>query len=125
MECDKSIAVFYTLLYILVIILTSIVIKEGKSEQKMVSWTLYSFSIIFGLIALGLLWFLKCGDGSQTKAKKWTIPVLTVTLTLANMIGMILAKPDLPVSQLFVPHFTNVILLISSVFMGISICGQN
>lgn len=34
MECDKSMFVFFTLLYILVIILTSSVIREGESEKK-------------------------------------------------------------------------------------------
>ena len=100
----------------------------------MVSWTLYSFSMIFGLAAIGLLWFLDCDgvnpkttieyDASRKSAKKWIIPLLTIILTLSNIVGMILCKPDLPVSQKFVPHFANVILLISSVFLGLSICNK-
>lgn len=126
MECDKSIAVFYTLLYILVIILTSSIIKEGKSTEKQVSWTLFGFSIIFGLLVLALLFFIGChNDETMKKAKKWIIPILTITLTLANMIAMILCKPDLQTSQLVVPYLTNIILLTSSIFVGMTICNNN
>jgi hypothetical protein len=122
MNCSTTLSIMYTLILLLVLILVGTVIQAGTSDKKMVSWTLYSFSVIFGLIAIGLLFFLKCVEGAQTSAKKWTIPVLTVTLCLSNMIGMILSKPNLPISQLFTPHFTNVILLIGSILLGMGVC---
>lgn len=125
MNCSTTLSVMYLLVFILAIILAGVTIKEGKSEKKMVSWTLYSFSIIFGLVAIGLLFFLKCEEGSKKKAKQIAIPVLTVVLCISNMIGMIIAKPELPTSQLFTPHLVNVILLIGSIFLGFGVCNYS
>jgi Na+/proline symporter len=124
--CSNTLGVMYLLVFILAIILAGVTIKEGKSEKKMVSWTLFSFSIIFGVVVLALLYFLKCNSSeSAKKAKQIAIPVLTVVLCLSNFVGMIISKPDLPFSQLFSPHLVNMVLLIGSIFLGFGICSNS
>jgi bacteriorhodopsin len=131
MECNKSLGMFYTLLYILVVILAGIVINDGKSEKKMVSWTLYAFGIIFGLITIAIIFVNKCKKktegnalrkGTSTNIRKYVPIIFTFIFSIGNLIAMIIAKPDLPVSQLFVPHFINIVLLLSSIFIGLSGC---
>ena len=134
-NCSITLGVMYSLLFLIVIFLVGITIKEGKSEKKMVSWTLYSFSVIFGIISAVLL-FLPCNNTKTESAtkldckcpmdgRKIAIPVLTVILCLSNFVGMIIAKPNLPTSELFTPHLVNVVLLIGSIFLGFGVCSDD
>jgi hypothetical protein len=118
LDCKMAFPIIYFLIFILVIILAGITIKEGTSSKKMVSWTLYSFSIIFGLIVVVLLATMKSDKDGQKKVLIYVVPILTLIVTVSNMVGMIISKPDLPVSQTFTPHFINVILLLGSIMIG-------
>lgn len=124
MKCDNTLGIMYLLVFMLVLILTGVTIKEGKSERKMISWTLYSFSLLFGLVVF-LIFFADCNDDTKKKAKKIVIPLLTVILCISNMIGMVISEPDLQTSQLFIPHLVNIILLIGSIFVGFGVCGNS
>jgi len=118
---NTSLSIFYTLLLLSAIILAGTTIKTGKSEKKTASWALFSFSVIFGIIVLGLCFYVKCKEGAN-KTKQYLIPGLTFVMCISNMVGMIISKPNLPVSQLFVPHLANISLFVGSVFYGMSIC---
>ena len=125
MNCNRTFAIIYFLIFILVIILAGITIKEGTSTEKMVSWTLYSFSIIFGLIVVALLATMKIEKSGQKKVLQFVVPILTLIVTVSNMVGMIISKPDLPVSQTFTPHFINVILLLGSLMIAYDVYKSN
>jgi peptidoglycan/LPS O-acetylase OafA/YrhL len=125
-DCGKGIGALYAVLYLLVIIMAGTVIQTGKSDDKKVSWALYSFALIFGLACVMLLFFLKCDSNGKSRASvfKYVIPILTGIATISNMVAMIIAKPDLKIGQLFTPHFANVGLFGASIVAGLSVCAQ-
>lgn len=125
MECSKGVASLYGLLLLLVLIMSGVVIQAGKADKKL-SWALFSFSLIFGLVGLLLLIFLRCNkeSGSRDKVFKFTIPILTGVMTVCNMVAMIMAKPDKPVLELITPHFANVAFFVVSIMTGLTVCGS-
>ncbi len=126
MDCSKGVASLYGLLLLLVLIMSGIVIQAGKADKK-VSWALFSFALIFGLVGLSLLIFLDCekeGAKCRDRVFKYTLPILTGIMTICNMVAMIMAKPDKPVLELITPHFANVGLLAVSIVTGLSVCSS-
>ena len=126
MDCSKGVASLYGLLLLLVVIMSGVVIQSGKADKK-VSWALFSFALIFGLVGLSLLILLNCQnkDGkSRATFFKFTLPILTGVMTICNMGAMIMAKPDLSVSQLFTPHFANVAFLLVSIMNSFTVCSS-
>jgi len=106
-KCGKAIVSLYLVLFLLVLILIGNVIQSGTSVNKGVSWAMFAFSIILGMLALFTL--IKGG-----KYRKFGLPVLSIMITIMNFIGMLMAKPDLSFSQLFTPHFANITFAIVS-----------
>ena len=125
MDCSKGVASLYGLLLLLVLIMSGIVIQAGKADKK-VSWALFSFALIFGLVGLSLLIFLNCDKENRCRDRvfKYTIPILTGIITICNMVAMIMAKPDKPILELLTPHFANVGLLAVSIVTGLSVCSS-
>lgn len=107
-KCDLMVTALYAILFLLVLILAGTVIKAGKKED--ISWALYATAILAGAGALSLLAFSKKKNKLYFKIG---FPLLSLLTTVFLMVGMIIAKPELSINQLFTPHFANILLLIS------------
>ena len=121
MESKNSNMIFHIILVLIVIISTGVVISNGKSDNKKISWSLYAFALIFGIV--GIVFYLdviKCENSSMLK--KGFIISFTIASSLLNFLGMVLAKPDTTAKDLVMPHLINILLLAFGVFSGLSIC---
>jgi peptidoglycan/LPS O-acetylase OafA/YrhL len=110
-KCDRVMMIFYLLLLILVLILVGNVIQTGKS--KGVTWTLFSFTIVLGLIAL---FFIFKGG----KLKKFGVPALVIVNMLLLFIALLVAKPTASLGDKFGAHIANILVAIAvcaSVFL--------
>jgi hypothetical protein len=111
-RCEKAILGLYFVLFILVLSMTGTVIQEGKSDNKSVSWALFVFSLLLGLITVVVMVKAK-------RNRKIYISILSILIALMNMIAMILSGPELSTRELVTPHFANVTFAIVSVLAAI------
>lgn len=111
-RCEKAILGLYFVLFILVLSMTGTVIQEGKSDNKSVSWALFVFSLILGLITVVVMVKAK-------RNRKLYISVLSILIAIMNMVAMILSAPELSTRELVTPHFANVTFAIVSVLAAI------
>ncbi len=58
--CNKAIGSAHIVIYIVLFVLIGIVLSEGTSGNKKISWILYACAIVLGLINIILSFFLKC-----------------------------------------------------------------
>ena len=103
-KCDITMIIFYLLLLILTLILVGNLIQTGKSKD--VAWVLFSFVIVFGLIAM---FFIFKGG----KLKKWGVPIIALVNMLMLLIAMIIAHPTANMGEKFGAHIANVLVAIA------------
>ena len=103
-KCDITMIIFYLLLLILSLILVGNLIKTGNGSG--IVWTLFSFVIVFGLIAM---FFIFKGG----KLKKWGVPIIALVNMLMLLIAMILAHPTANMGEKFGAHIANVLVAIA------------
>ena len=103
-KCDITMIIFYLLLLILTLILVGNLIQTGKSKD--VSWVLFSFVIVFSLIAM---FFIFKGG----KLKKWGVPILALVNMIMLLIAMIVAHPTANMGEKFGAHIANVLVAIA------------
>jgi hypothetical protein len=107
-SCDRAILGFFSILFLIVLILSGTVIQEGNSDKKQISWFLYVFSLFIGLFAIFSI--IKGG-----KFKKYGLIILSIAMFVLNLTAMVIARPDIKFSMLFTPHFANFTLMIASI----------
>jgi membrane-associated HD superfamily phosphohydrolase len=122
-SCDKTIIIFYLLIFLLGFVTSSMVINSGKSDKK-ISWVLYVFAIMFGIGVILVSFLVNCDSPVKKQFKKAMIIVFTIVTVISNMIAMFMSRPSMSGKDLFIPHILNIILLFSGVFMGLSLCGE-
>jgi len=101
---DITMIIFYLLLLILTLILVGNLVQTGKSKD--IAWTLFSFVIIFGLIAM---FFIFKGG----KLKKWGVPIIAIVNMLMLFIAMILAHPTANFGEKFGAHVANILVAVA------------
>ncbi len=108
-RCEKAILALYFVLFILILSMTGTVIQEGKSDNKSVSWALFTFSLFVGFAAVIVMVKAK-------KNRKIYVSVLSILIAIMNMVAMILSAPELSTRELVTPHFANIVFAIVAVF---------
>jgi hypothetical protein len=103
-KCDITMIIFYLLLLILTLILVGNLVQTGKSKD--VSWVLFSFVIVFGLIAM---FFIFKGG----KLKKWGVPIIALVNMIMLLVAMIMSHPTANMGEKFGAHIANVLVAIA------------
>jgi hypothetical protein len=103
-KCDVTMIIFYVLLLILTLILVGNLVQTGT--RKALSWTLFSFVIVFGLIAM---FFIFKGG----KLKKIGVPIIALVNMLMLLIAMIMAHPTAPFGEKFGAHIANILVAVA------------
>jgi hypothetical protein len=111
-KCQRSLIGLYFVLFILIISMVGTVIQEGRKGRKEVSWILFSLSLLMGLVIIFVMIKVK-------KYKKIYISILSVFITIMNMVAMILCSPDISARQLVTPHFFNIVFGIVGVLSAL------
>ncbi len=111
-RCQKGLVGLYGVLFLLVLIMTGTVIQEGSSGNKGISWALFVFGLILGLIAIVVIVKAK-------RNKKIYVPILSVLIAVMNMTAMIMSQPKISTRELVTPHFANVLFAIVAVMSAV------
>jgi hypothetical protein len=111
-RCQRALVGLYAVLFLLVLIMTGTVIQEGTSGNKGISWALFVFTLVLGIIACVVVFMAK-------RNRKLYIPILSILIAIINMVAMIMAQPKISTRELVTPHFANVLFAIISVVTGI------
>ena len=111
-KCQKGLVALYGVLFLLVLIMTGTVIQEGTSGNKNLSWALFVFSLLIGILASVVILKAK-------KNRKIYIPILSILVVIMNMTAMVMAKPKISTRELVTPHFANIIFGVVAVLSSI------
>jgi hypothetical protein len=111
-KAQKALVALYAILFLLVLIMTGTVIQEGSSKNKNVSWALFVFSLIIGVLASVVMVKAK-------RNRKIYIPILSILIVIMNMTAMVMSQPKISTRELVTPHFANIVFGIVAVVSAI------